>query len=211
MPTGLGGTKAVFIDPAAATYLESGRATLLVLGSLGDSKYLKNIKLPSDPKESRALRTKAAQFTLSEDGTLFSRMFDGPLAICLGLGDIDYVLREFTKELVEIIPVLNRWSTKVIRARYYWTDMEKDAKGFVRKCDKCQSGNGQAELTNKTIIQNFKKRLTDAKRKWREILPKVLWAYRTTSKSSTGATPFSLGYGTEALIPVKVGEPSIRF
>ncbi|XP_070005023.1 uncharacterized protein [Nicotiana sylvestris] len=73
------------------------------------------------------------------------------------------------------------------------------------------SGNGQAESTNKTIIRNLKKRLNDAKGKWREILAEVLWACQTTIKSSKGATPFSLVYGTEALIPVKVGEPSIRF
>jgi len=73
------------------------------------------------------------------------------------------------------------------------------------------SGNGHAKSTNKTIILYLKKRLNDAKGKWREILPEVLWAYRRTSKSSTGATPFSLVYGAEALIPVEVGEPSIRF
>ncbi|XP_070041435.1 uncharacterized protein [Nicotiana tomentosiformis] len=55
-------------------------------------EYLKNGKLPSDPRESRALRTKVARFTLAEDGTLYRRMFDGPLAICLGPGDTDYVL-----------------------------------------------------------------------------------------------------------------------
>ncbi|XP_070007896.1 uncharacterized protein [Nicotiana sylvestris] len=73
------------------------------------------------------------------------------------------------------------------------------------------SGNGQAESTNKSIIQNLKKRLTDAKGKWKEILPEVLWAYHITLKSSTGATQFSLIYGTEALIPIKVGETNIRF
>ncbi|XP_070045588.1 uncharacterized protein [Nicotiana tomentosiformis] len=73
------------------------------------------------------------------------------------------------------------------------------------------SGNGQAESTNKTILQNLKKRLIDANGRWKEVLAKVLWAYRTTSKSITGATPFSLVYGAEALILVEVGEPSIRF
>ncbi|XP_070025390.1 uncharacterized protein [Nicotiana sylvestris] len=71
--------------------------------------------------------------------------------------------------------------------------------------------NGQAESTNKTIIQNLKKNLENAKRNWREMLPKVLRAYRTTSKSSTGEMPFSLVYGTEALILVEVGELSARF
>nr|XP_009783031.1 PREDICTED: uncharacterized protein LOC104231689 [Nicotiana sylvestris] len=73
------------------------------------------------------------------------------------------------------------------------------------------SGNGQDKSNNKIILQNFKKRLTDAKGKWKEILPKVLWAYRTTSKFSTGATPFSLVCGAEALILVEIGEPSVRF
>ncbi|XP_019266913.1 PREDICTED: uncharacterized protein LOC109244305 [Nicotiana attenuata] len=54
--------------------------------------YLKNGKLPTDPKESRALRAKAARFSLHESGTLYRRTFDGPLAVCLGPGDTDYVL-----------------------------------------------------------------------------------------------------------------------
>nr|XP_033517625.1 uncharacterized protein LOC117281877 [Nicotiana tomentosiformis] len=36
-------------------------------------------------------------------------------------------------------------------------------------------------------------------------------AQRDPNQSITGATPFSLVYGVESLIPVKVGEPSIRF
>ncbi|XP_075074411.1 uncharacterized protein LOC142162012 [Nicotiana tabacum] len=72
-------------------------------------------------------------------------------------------------------------------------------------------GNGQAESTNKFIINNLKKRLEESKENWLEVLPGVLWAYRTTTKTSTGETPFSLVYGTEALIPVEIGEPSTRF
>ncbi|KAL6344991.1 hypothetical protein AAG906_007722 [Vitis piasezkii] len=40
--------------------------------------------------------------------------------------------------------------------------------------------NGQAEATNKTLITALKKRLEQAKGKWVEELPSVLWAYRTT-------------------------------
>ncbi|RVW41911.1 hypothetical protein CK203_081557 [Vitis vinifera] len=39
--------------------------------------------------------------------------------------------------------------------------------------------NGQAEATNKTLITALKKRLEQAKGKWVEELPGVLWAYRT--------------------------------
>nr|XP_009631607.1 uncharacterized protein LOC104121342 [Nicotiana tomentosiformis] len=47
------------------------------------------------------------------------------------------------------------------------------------------STNGQADLTNKIIVQNLKKRLEASKGRWPEELPGVLWAYRTTVKSST--------------------------
>ncbi|XP_070049251.1 uncharacterized protein [Nicotiana tomentosiformis] len=73
------------------------------------------------------------------------------------------------------------------------------------------SANGQAESTNKVIIQNLKKRLEAAKGKWPEELPGVLWAYRKMAKSSTGETLFSLVYGVEALIPVEVEEPTLRY
>lgn len=43
-----------------------------------------------------------------------------------------------------------------------------------------------------------------------EQLPIVLWAYRTTPRRSTGETPFFMTYGTEAIIPLEVGLPSLR-
>ena len=41
-------------------------------------------------------------------------------------------------------------------------------------------GNGQAEASNKVIVNGFKKRLDNAKERWVEELPHVLWAYQTT-------------------------------
>ena len=70
--------------------------------------------------------------------------------------------------------------------------------------------NGQAEVSNKTIINGVKKRLEHAKGKWVEELPHVLWAYRTTARRPTGETPYSLTYGMEAIIPLEVGLPTLR-
>ena len=69
--------------------------------------------------------------------------------------------------------------------------------------------NGQAEVTNRTLLKIIKTKLDDAKGAWLEELPNVLWAYRTTARTSTGETPFRLTYGTEAVIPVEVGLISI--
>ena len=38
----------------------------------------------------------------------------------------------------------------------------------------------------------------------------ALWAYRTTHKTATGHTPFSLSYGSEAVIPVELEVRSHR-
>ena len=37
--------------------------------------------------------------------------------------------------------------------------------------------NGQAEATNKAIVNELKRRLEGAKGRWAEELPNVLWAY----------------------------------
>ena len=71
-------------------------------------------------------------------------------------------------------------------------------------------GNGQVETVNKVIVNGLKKRLNDAKGKWVEELPHVLWTYRTTPRRSTGETPFSMTYGTKAVIPLETGFPMTR-
>ncbi|KAK0589707.1 hypothetical protein LWI29_017611 [Acer saccharum] len=70
--------------------------------------------------------------------------------------------------------------------------------------------NGQAESTNKTIVNTLKKRLEAEKSQWAEKLPEILWSYRTTPRRSTGETPFSLVYGSEAVIPIETRLPTAR-
>nr|KYP63283.1 Pro-Pol polyprotein [Cajanus cajan] len=69
--------------------------------------------------------------------------------------------------------------------------------------------NGQAEAANKIILKELKRRLGQAKGSWPDHLPEILWAYRCTPQSSTKETPFRLTYGTDAMIPVEIGEPSL--
>lgn len=38
----------------------------------------------------------------------------------------------------------------------------------------------------------------------------TLWAYRTSIRTPTGATPYSLVYGVEAILPLEVEIPSLR-
>ena len=60
------------------------------------------------------------------------------------------------------------------------------------------------------MLSGLKKRLDDAKGKWVEELPHVLWTNRTTPRRSTGETPFSMTYGVEAVIPFESRFPTTR-
>ncbi|GJV86268.1 reverse transcriptase domain-containing protein [Tanacetum coccineum] len=70
--------------------------------------------------------------------------------------------------------------------------------------------NGLVERANRSLGEGIKARLDRHKGRWVEELSHVLWAHRTTIKVSTGDTPFSLVYGTEAVIPAEIGMPTIR-
>jgi hypothetical protein len=70
--------------------------------------------------------------------------------------------------------------------------------------------NGQVESTNKIIKNTLSKMVEDNPRVWHELLPKVLWAYRTSKRESTKATPFELVYGQAAVLPVEVHITSHR-
>ncbi|KAJ0871451.1 putative nucleotidyltransferase, Ribonuclease H [Helianthus annuus] len=71
-------------------------------------------------------------------------------------------------------------------------------------------GNGQVESINKSLVKGIKARLGTTRRGWVDELPSILWAHRTSPKTSHGETPFSLVYGSEAVIPAEVGLPSPR-
>jgi len=72
------------------------------------------------------------------------------------------------------------------------------------------AANGLAEAFNKTIIKLLKKFVSSNKRDWDEKLGECLWAYRTTVRTPTGNTPFSLVYGCEAVISLEIRMPSLR-
>lgn len=56
--------------------------------------------------------------------------------------------------------------------------------------------NGQAKVLKKVILKGLKKRLEDAKGRWVKELPLLVRVFKTTSRRSTGVTPFSLAYDT---------------
>ena len=64
--------------------------------------------------------------------------------------------------------------------------------------------NGLVEATNKTIKKILKKKLQQKKGLWVAELPNVLWAYRTTRRTATGETPYSLVFGQKQSCPSSI-------
>ncbi|KAA3488721.1 RNA-directed DNA polymerase (Reverse transcriptase), Ribonuclease H [Gossypium australe] len=65
------------------------------------------------------------------------------------------------------------------------------------------------EAANKNIKKIVGK-MTETYKDWHEKLSFALYAYRTSVRTSTEATPFSLDYGMESVLPIEMEIPSFR-
>ena len=69
--------------------------------------------------------------------------------------------------------------------------------------------NGPVEVANKHKKRILAKMLENYK-DWADYLQFALWGYRTTTRTSTGVTPYFLVYGCEAVLLVEVEIRSLR-
>nr|XP_009388298.1 PREDICTED: uncharacterized protein LOC103975116 [Musa acuminata subsp. malaccensis] len=70
--------------------------------------------------------------------------------------------------------------------------------------------NGLVEVTNRSILDGLKRRVSAARSVWTDELPSVLWSLRTTPKTATGESPYSLTFGTEAVLPPEMAVATLR-
>ncbi|XP_057811730.1 uncharacterized protein LOC131025967 [Salvia miltiorrhiza] len=203
---------------------------------------------------------------------LYKRSFTQPLLKCLSPEEANFALKEIHAGCCGGHTGFRDLVQKIIRAGFYWPNVNKDAREFVRKCEVCQrhagrinvpgktmgvmyaacpfykwgidivgklpphqeagqriadfcdrmditqrfvsvahpQANGQVELANKSICEEIKKRLSQSREKWVEELDTVLWAYRTSPKTATGEAPFTLVYGSNAVVPAEARLESYR-
>ncbi|XP_060194995.1 uncharacterized protein LOC132624194 [Lycium barbarum] len=107
--------------------------------------------------------------------------------------------------------------------RYILTDNGKpfDNKLMTKVCDLFgfkqrnssmyyAAANGLAEEFNKTLCNLLKNVVSKSKRDWHERMEEALWAYRTTYRTPTQATPYLPVYVVEAVLPLERQIPSLR-
>ena len=68
---------------------------------------------------------------------------------------------------------------------------------------------GAVEAANKNIKRILRK-MVETSKDCSKKLPFALWAYRTSFRTSTGATPYSLVYSMEAVLSVEIVMGSLR-
>jgi hypothetical protein len=71
-------------------------------------------------------------------------------------------------------------------------------------------GNGQVELTDKTLGKRLAKLVNANKMDWDVMVVIALWAYQTIYKVTTQYTPFELVYGMQPIMPTKFAIPTKR-
>ena len=105
--------------------------------------FLQDGWLPQDTEEARKVRKMTARFTILND-TLYKRGFSVPYLKCIDKDEAEYILEEIHKGICRDHAGPRSLVSKIIRTGYFWPTMQKDAKEFIKRCDKCQSfGNVQ--------------------------------------------------------------------
>ena len=99
--------------------------------------YLVDRTLPINPNEASKLRTRSTRFTIHR-GTLYKRGFLTPILKCVGMEDVNYVLREVHEGICGNHIGAKSLAAKTLRQGYYWPTILKDATELVKKCKTCQ-------------------------------------------------------------------------
>ncbi|GJU46550.1 reverse transcriptase domain-containing protein [Tanacetum coccineum] len=191
--------------------------------------------LPEDPDDARTLMEKIRNYTM-EDGVMYRKSYLVPLMRCMGPLQANYVIREVHMGSCRMHDGPRQVVAKAMNLGYYRPSMHRDAKELIRACDDLGYGhsgnslggsmkgkvwdpsynhhrqwnleNGAVERANRSLLRGIKTRLEKGGSAWVEEVSNVLWAHRTIKKTRNGETPFSLTYGTEAIIPAEIGKPT---
>ena len=86
------------------------------------------------------MKVQAVRFILIKD-VLHKRGFSCSYLRCLGIEEVDFVMREVHKGICENHSGSRSLVHKLVRAGYYWPTMQKDVEAYVKTCDKCQRFN----------------------------------------------------------------------
>ena len=102
------------------------------------SLFLEKDILPEEKFEAEKVRRKVPRFWLSEDRKLYKRYFSGPYLLCVHPEALESFLEELHKGVCGSHTGGRSLSHRALTQGYRWSDMQKEAQEYVKKCDQCQ-------------------------------------------------------------------------
>ncbi|XP_050117640.1 uncharacterized protein LOC126595364 [Malus sylvestris] len=118
--------------------------------------------------------------------------------------------RRFSLDVMVLETEVEDWRTPI-------TQYLKDPSSPTSKKNRQQAtnpyypqSNGQAEASNKILVNIIKRMVIDSPERWHEMLGNTLWAYRTSKRAGTGTTPYALTFGQDAVLPMEINVSSVR-
>ncbi|XP_075655065.1 uncharacterized protein LOC142625263 [Castanea sativa] len=181
----------------------------------------------ADKRERHSIRMMATQYILC-GGKLYRRPYDGVHLHCLKKEEVERVMEEVHQGICG--PHMNR-RISVLRKKNIicWfgvpqeiiSDNGSHFEGEVRKVTEEYGiehyksspyrphANRAIKAANKNV-KNILAKMVVTYKNWTKKLPFTLWGYRTFIHASTRATPYSLVYGSEVVLPIEVEIQSLR-
>ncbi|XP_027108821.1 uncharacterized protein [Coffea arabica] len=196
-------------------------------------RFLSRGELPDDRTESRKLQRKAARYTIRQN-LLYKRSYLGPWLRCITPEEDQRILQDIHKGLCGAHVGYRMLVKKALLLGYFWPTIRVDAQIMVLSCPACQhhapehhqptnlmipiTSPWPFEQWGTDIIGQFPRApdnyayvvvAVDYFTKWAEAEP-LRTITGTTPRSATQETPFSLTYGSEAVVPAEFITPNPR-
>ncbi|XP_074299519.1 uncharacterized protein LOC141630637 [Silene latifolia] len=169
--------------------------------------------LDLDTRGKRALRMLFAQFIKTDDGQLYKKMAQGVLLRCIDKPTAKKFWRKSMTALSQLSDIRKCAACGTFYVTHHDVTMAIFNLGnrhhWKSKPIRNWRTNGAVEAANKTVIAILRK-MSNNYREWPEKIHFALWGYRTSIRTATGATPYYLLYGMEAVQPVELEVPSLR-
>ena len=101
-------------------------------------QFLKEDTLPEERVEVDKVRRKATRYWLSKNQKLYKRSFSGPYLLCVHPELIESLLEELHEGICGSHTGGRSLAHRAITQGYWWSNMQREALEYVRKCDQCQ-------------------------------------------------------------------------
>ncbi|GJW38918.1 reverse transcriptase domain-containing protein [Tanacetum coccineum] len=190
-------------------------------------EYLLSSLLPEDPKESRKIRIKAPWYKLIKS-SLYKKSFYTPCLCCISTPKTNDVIKEIHDRSCGFNTKPRSMVVRITKQGYYWPSMQRDVSRIIQDCEKCKehivvkkrAKIGAITARNAFLFSHWEVNIIgplstapgglkflavaiEYSTKWIEAKPltTVLWVHKTLPRNNQEEIPFSLTYGSEAIIP----------